>query len=71
MKLSAQISSERGKTIQKTGNEYLKIEVQDENRNMFLCLMINIFSDGINCSYHLNENIAYIEEGEPLKKFTK
>jgi hypothetical protein len=34
MKLFAKLNSERGKEITKSGNDWLKIEVQDENRNI-------------------------------------
>jgi hypothetical protein len=34
MKLYAKLTSERGKEITKSGNDWLKIEVQDENRNI-------------------------------------
>ena len=34
MKLFAKMTSERGKEITKSGNDWLKIEVQDENRNI-------------------------------------
>ena len=42
MKLCATIQSERGKTIQKTGNEYMKIILSDEQGDELVTLHVTV-----------------------------
>lgn len=48
MKLGATITSERGKAVIKTGNEYIVVNVKDENDRAIAELRVYATSDGSN-----------------------
>jgi hypothetical protein len=47
MKLQLTATSERGKSIIKTGNDYLKLEVRDENREVISTIRFDIKKDDL------------------------
>ncbi len=47
MKLGATITSERGKPVTKTGNEYLEIDIKDDNHQVIAEMRVYIKNDSV------------------------
>lgn len=47
MKLYAAITSERGKPVDKSGNEYINVSIKDENRETISELVLQRSTDGL------------------------
>ncbi len=56
MKLCATIMSERGKPVQKTGNEFIEITIRESNRNLIYTVDVESRDDEI--SLILNNEIT-------------
>lgn len=70
MKLYATMTSERGKPVSKSGNEYLQIDILDEDRQSLftLCLKKSYYNiNGQNYTLTINNYQAqYIDIKNPL-----
>lgn len=65
MKLYAKINSERGKEVTKSGNEYIKVDILDRNRNDLItlhltCAKSNLRGEHYNI-YLTNHQHEYID----------
>ena len=65
MKLYATVNSERGKTISKSGNDYLMYEVIDENKDKLITLHITACTSNLRGKYYniyiTNHQSEYID----------
>jgi hypothetical protein len=55
MKLGATITSERGKAITKTGNDYLEINITDEKCEMITSIILERHGNLYGFSYHIGQ----------------
>jgi len=55
MKLGATITSERGKPVTKTGNDYLKIDITDEKGEMITNIILERHGNLYGFSYHTGQ----------------
>lgn len=57
MKLHLTATSERGKPVSKSGNDFVEVSIMDENRQKIVKLLVAIDEDIIRCSIKTGENV--------------
>lgn len=58
MKLGATITSERGRPVTKTGNEYMTIAISDDNREVIAILHVYPYRDDVGDGYKADITFA-------------
>lgn len=57
MKLHLTATSERGKPVSKSGNDFVEVSIMDENRQKIVKLLVAIDEDIIRCCIKTGENV--------------